>query len=242
MAAFVQSKYGQMAGSGTTIQLTFDSPVTSGNLIVVCTGATGAGSGAAAVTDSQSNAYTQHFKQVGAPDDVAMYSAFNVVGGSSFQVTFNPDDGSYAFCTIMEFSGMDVTAQPDVADVSGSGSGGTASAGPTATTTIADCVAVGVVGSGQGSNSAITPQGGYITAGEQEDGSGFYANNSCYLVLSGTGAQTVQWTMAAAPTWAAGIVVFRGTGGGGGGQDTPELRGRPQGLRGHRQLHQLLAQ
>lgn len=122
------------------------------------------------------------------------------------------------------------------------GTAATASSGATATTTAANELAVGAyVDLGEG--TTITADAAFTLRGKHDgDGVSFQglledkdsgSSGSAITATAGTGEGSSNG-------WGQAAVVYKLAGGA--AQDTPELRGRPFGLRGQVQMNQLLAQ
>lgn len=153
-------------GSGASAALSFVSPTTAGNAIVVAVstynGAAG-GMHASAVTDNNGNTYTRIEARgpVGV-NATALFLALNIAGRSGHQITCAPSDDASQFFTlaIAELDEIPTSAAVDVS-VNAAGS----SAAPTANlvTTVADTILIGVIShdANTASNRTYTIGSGY---------------------------------------------------------------------------------
>lgn len=205
-AAIVQSKSAQ--GSGGSVAVTFDSAVTAGNAVIVLATAFSSTAPSAA-SDNKSNTYTRHVS--GASNiSVAIFSALNVTGGSSFQVTVT--GSSDVSAAIFEVSGLATSAAFDVSATNG-GTSASHSTGTTAATAQADAIAFAVTGhDGVSTADPTLPGGSAYTLGPFQTNTALMPLASAYQVLSATGTQTatISWINAG---YFAGIAVFKAAGG-----------------------------
>lgn len=173
---------------------------------------------------------------------VGMASCPSATGGAqTITCTFS----AAAFGTtnwVYEFSGM---ASSSIRDVIGTGNTGTVSPESTEslTNTNANDVMLAVSSDqtsppttyGSPSNSWTTPSGGTET-----DGSTQTTGASAYKIVSASASQSTSITINSSATWEMLIAGYKQASGA--AQDTPELRGRPYGLRGAGLMSQLIAQ
>jgi hypothetical protein len=143
--SFVQSEINASTTSQTATSVTLGSAVTAGNLIVVAVSLWNTNSDAvvSSVTDNKGNTYQlavdDPVGQNGGVEPLAIYYAYNVAGGSSFQVTVNTA-GAASFVTVAatEYAGI-ATINPLDKTAATNALGGAAStagdSGATATTT-----------------------------------------------------------------------------------------------------------
>lgn len=153
-------------GSGASAALSFVSPTTAGNAIVVAVstynGAAG-GMHASAVTDNNGNTYTRIEARgpVGV-NATALFLALNIAGRSGHQITCAPSDDASQFFTLA-IAELDEIPTSSAVDVSVNAAG--SSAAPTANlvTTVADTILIGVIShdANTASNRTYTIGSGY---------------------------------------------------------------------------------
>ncbi len=138
---FVQVQSG-LAGSASSVAITYPSMQTAGNLNVVAVMWGDITSTVSSVTDSKGNIYALAVGPTrSSPLSSAIYYAKNIAAGSNtVTVTFN-QTASFPNINILEYSGLDQTSPLDVT-ASAVGSGTTANSG-SATTTSANELIVG---------------------------------------------------------------------------------------------------
>lgn len=163
------------------------------------------------------------------------------IGATSgtFTVTVSFTATVSSFITIVAVTGQATTGQPHK-QVNGTGNSSTPSQTLPATT-VANCIILGGMTHNNGSPT-ITPDATNLPTQlqEEEDNGSTEAGNVAYRAVSATGAYTGSWALSSSSTWAVIVVALAEAGAA--AQDTPELYGRPHGLRGHQQMRQLLAQ
>jgi hypothetical protein len=195
--------------NAATLVKAYGSNVTSGNLLVC-----GAGWSDVAldttVTDTQGNTWTAIAGSRANNTNAAQ--VFWAVAGSSAANTVTMTtkaSGVNTNCTerdmwIDEWSGLDTSSPVDNStSITGTGTNpsGSVTVNSTPSVIYALCMATaGTLGAGSG-YSVQTAQNG---------------NTAEYRDAAGTGSQTVAFTNASSSTWAAGVAVFKETGGGGG--------------------------
>lgn len=230
----VQSQIGRNVGAGN-LATSFSGTPTTGNLVVVMIAIDGA---IGTVTDNQSgNTYTAA-QETSSGLHVAVWRAPNVNATGTFTVTVT---GGNAKTVVIAECGSAATVSPGDGGNGTTGSDATAETG-NITTTNADDILIGLVGTDQGNTDAITPDtgAGWATVREEEDGGSFFAASGASRIVAATSTYAHVWTLAGAHGWITALAAFKGAAGA--AQDTPELRGRPFGQRGQRHMHQLLAQ
>lgn len=189
--------------------LAFPGEVVAGNLIVVAgvTYKSGAPVGSITVIDSLGTPYTV---VPGNPfaSESRTFLAYGIATASGPNNVLVARDGGYTSFGIDEFSG--VAASP--ADVDGgSGSGTGTAASHTITPEVANALIVGVLGSSQGSDAAITPGDRYTQLGEQQASVAF---NAVFRVAGAPESYTVDWQLASPVAWSAQTHSFAPAGAG----------------------------
>lgn len=157
---------GNTYASGASAALSFVSPTTSGNAIVVAVstynGAAG-GVHASSVTDNYSNTYTriQAHGPIGV-NATALFLATNITGGASHQITCAPSDDSSQFFTLAIAEVSSVAASSAV-DVSANATATSAAPTVNLVTTVANTQIIGVFShdANTGSNRTYTAGSGY---------------------------------------------------------------------------------
>ncbi len=249
--AFVQKADTGTAGMGglSSKALSFSSNTTVGNrLFCAVTYRKGFGGDVtASVTDSASNSWSSLLKTTILNDGtffdyVELFSAqgaSQVLSSGNVTTTFSQslNDGAMA---ILEYSGLDTSGTPVDVSVGAGGNSSSPASGSTSATNAANELALSVLGLPNSDvDSSFTASGytqrvgafglfgvGAIWVGEKSSGT------------SGT-TQSASGTLASSINWGLQVVVCKLPTA---SQDTPELRGRPFGLRGQVQMNQLLAQ
>lgn len=201
---------------------------------IVATGAyyhNTAGGFSAGVSDNQggtTGSYSQSAYKVqaeGSESENALIRFRENISSPSGTFTVQFDGGgfvTYWAVGAIEVTGL-ATTPLDVTATNGA-VGGTASVSPTsgttATTAVADSIAVAVVGVNSASTADMATPSGYSTIFNSANGAVSEVGNGAYKILAATGAQSASWptiTAGGSPnTWAAAIAVYKGTGGGGG--------------------------
>lgn len=148
--AIVQTKTGATSGA-TSFTMVWSSNTTTGNLIVVVVGIIT--NTVSSITDSQSNTYTKATNGKANSNDVEIWYAQNITGGTTPTITVNTSASGTSSGIAQEYSGLTASAFDKA--VSGTGIAGTASSGNTAATTSANELIVGGVAMG-----ASTPTAG----------------------------------------------------------------------------------
>lgn len=156
MATIIQSKFGAgvdaLSSSATTYS--FDSPVTTGNAVVVVV-AVGAEPTDCTASDATNGSYTNHveFGESGTGSTAAILAKRNVVGGFT-QVAVTSSTTGNGVVWLFEVSGLDTTASPSTGSVfNASGTTNHVSA------------SVGLMGTGFAVCGAMLGAGGTVTQG-----------------------------------------------------------------------------
>lgn len=229
------------SGSGTSVNGAVSA--TAGNALIA--GGAMFNSGSWAVTRT-GDTYTTDTNGANGTIGVGIASAPNVAGGSvTMTVTCSAANGVTAYA--VQLSGLPTSAIRDANSPAVNGSGGTPILTNSLTNVTANAIYFACAAPGTGVNpTTITPLGGWsdqagtVTMYESNDAT-VMAVDVSYLIVASTASRTESWTCdVGASNWASAIAVYKAAAGG--AQDTPELRGRPYGLRGGAQMAQLLAQ
>lgn len=221
MAALVQTKAANSSSSPASLSATFDSSVTTGNLVAVtvrlCSVSAGdASTRTVTVTDSESNTYTLAVASPAMAADinaVRIYYAKNVTGGASFQVTATITGSAAGRAEILahEVSGLDATA-PDENTASATANSSAPSGGSVTTAGGGFVIAAAQTMNGYRTMSAgsgftfITPANIWGTCGFQHR-----------AVTSGGSYDGAFGMSGGADEWTAVVAAFKDSAGGGGG-------------------------
>ncbi len=159
--AFVQSKKDSTSGVAT-----FDSSVTTGNIVVVGLTTWNSSIPSNAITDNKGNTYVKITEAQNGQDRVAIFYAKNVTGESSFTVTSSVSTD--ATISIHEYSGVSITSPLDTS-AGLTGTSATVRSG-NITTGLAGELYVGVAWS-NGHDNTWTAMGGYTKREEETNNS-----------------------------------------------------------------------
>ncbi len=192
----------------SSTSVSFTSPVTAGDLVVVAVGTWSVPSVSSfTVSDNKGNTYTQAvLDNTGSTRTVAIYYAIVSTGGSSFQVTVTPSASAYTTIAINEYSGVGAIA----VDTTGTGNG-------TSTTPSAGSLVLSGSGELVAMMTAVDYGGITYTAGSGFS-LGFTANNGTNESgayendLSGSGTVTASLSLSANDNWTAAAAAFQLTG------------------------------
>jgi hypothetical protein len=245
-AAVVFSKSAQAASSTTVTTASIDS--TGSDAIIVHVGNNGIAH--TSVTDNKSNTYTAvtGTSNTTSTERTAIYRCDNPTVGTGHTFTYTIGTAQFPSISAQGFSGLD----DPIADVNGTNN--------TDTTTPYNTTSDPVPSSGQRLLTVVAVHGGATTS--------WVAGTSYTLVASGTSPATGSGIETNSANMPIGVNYREVTGNGstafdgeircvsasacmsmgvfkvlgGAAQDTPELRGRPNGLRGQQQMQQVLAQ
>jgi hypothetical protein len=213
------------SGNGVnSIAATFDSNVTSGNLIVAILSSYYGDStvGSAAASDTLTNSYATAVSVVDATNItttvLSTYTFYALSGsGGANTVTIGSLSGSYVVLTIIEYSGMAAASVLDQANKFRQYSGGAEAtyASGNVTTTQADELLIGAIDTLQASD-IFTPDSGWSEVGLVTNG-----NNSHMVferIVAATGTYNNTGGLSPSQTgFSVTIATFKGDGGGGGG-------------------------
>ena len=205
--AFVQSITGS-ANSTSIPTSAFSSPTATGNLIVVAISGGSSVNGVTSVTDTAGNTYAKIFSAANSSLAILdMWYAANITGVGSNVVTVTRSSAVLTVLAACEYSG--IAAVPLDVWVTGTASGVTAAAsGSTATTTVANELVVGGVGTGAAGTTTATAGSGYGNLVQKSGASLFVAQES--KAVSSTGTQSAAFTLGSADYSVCGCTTFKG--------------------------------
>ena len=173
--------------------------------------------------------------------DMYHYRWYEVYAGAGSACTVSWTGGAFWRSLVCDaYSGVDTTTVPDTNGTMAASVGSSTSAtAPDLTVVTADALVVWGETDYDGRN--VTPPGGTPTFNERTDFANLAVADAVYTAAGATGAKTGTVSGGGSIN-TAGMIVLRPAVPGGAAQDTPELRGRPRGLRGDRHMRQILAQ
>lgn len=211
--AFVQAEQATSDADLGSIAATFDTSVTSGNLIYVAL-SHGGDAATWGVTDNQGNTYTQirNTRDATNHQDITTFYAKNVTGGSvTVTGSLDPTTRTFRRISIVELSGRDTTAPLDVENGNASLTGSNATDGVVSgsiTPTANGAMVVGAVMDTTGVAS-ISAGTGFT---ERSDLGGLQVED-----LTQATAASIQatWTFSAANGYVAHVAAFKAAGSGG---------------------------
>lgn len=221
---FVQSEIDANTTTGTSNAVTFASSVTAGNLIVVAVSLWNPNSDAAvsSITDNKGNTYflavDDPVGQNGGTEPLAIYYAYNVTGGSSFQVTVNTANSSYITVAINEYAGATTTDPLDkTAHDNAVGAASTnGNSGNTATTAQADELIFGAFNHLSTDTTAAAGSGFTMREfnNDNTNSETLYTEDKS---VTSTGTYNATLTFAGSVEWRAAVATFKAAG----ADDTP---------------------
>jgi len=208
--AFVQSKSTNSGGT-TSLALTYTNNVASASLLIAGMFDGGGINQADSVTDSvqggnwnqdvTANLATDH-------DTVGIFSRVNATGGAT---TVTAHGTTVVGLAIHEYSGLATTTPLDKTQ-SNNATSGSATSNSTATTTSANELVFGLIGT-SGSGDTVTAGSGYQA--RETDAPGHIATED--KIVSATGTYAATWTISPSDEYAALVATYAAPGGGGGG-------------------------
>lgn len=206
--AFVQSTTGVSSGAtNPTVSTAFGSAVVAGDLIVVTVcDDSGVANNITSVTDTGGNTYVQLLNKNGTAC-LSMYYAIVKTGGASFtvSVTWNTGNTSGISFVAQEFNGFLSTPTPEYTKFAGPTSSTSPSSGASNSTNVAQALIV--TGMEYASTATTVSLAGTFT----NLGAVNTANHSsaqASKVVTATGAQTGQFTLALSREWICAVVTF----------------------------------
>ena len=206
--ALVQSIGATESGSATSLTGTFLSPTTSGHLLVLSASVyTGATNQINSVTDSGGNTWTRvgSYSVSGHNSDGELWYSANAKPVTT--VTVNNASAAFESFEVQEFSGVATTSPLDT--FAGASNTSTSATSGSATSNVANELAVGFV-AGHGNSQPITVTASGYTAQPQQTTTGTIATVvTGYKVLPATGAQSFTGTFGSTMYWASGIAIFK---------------------------------
>lgn len=223
--------------------------ITTGNLTTGAAGSTfwaglEGGTSFSSLADSKSNTYALIGTEatVFGSVKVRRMKAVNGAGGASHNWTYTMSASNFCSIWVIEITSADTTESLDQQNSNLD----TASPwdSPSVTTTVANelLIAFGVDDSSGAGTWSVTAGNSFTLLDSQANTTGG-TGATAYRIVAATGAYTGRLTAGTQPPVGTNMQISIDTfkDAGGGAQDTPELRGRPEGLRGQNQMQQLLA-
>ena len=204
----VQTASGSETASSTALSGSFSTATTAGDLLVLSASEyNGATNHITSVTDNAGNKWTSigSYNVSGHNSNGEMWYSANAAPATTVTV----HNGSAAFVSfeVQEFAGVATSVPLDVA--TGASNTGTTAGSGTATSTVADELAVGFV-AGHNNAQAITVTAPGYTHQTQQTTTGSIATVvTGYQVLGSPGAQSFGGTFGTTMYWAAGIAIFK---------------------------------
>jgi hypothetical protein len=197
----VQTNSGNNSGLGTlSIQVSFNNPNTTGNLIIVTAGWPNGGT--ASVTDSNGNSYATAVGPTTNGLISQIWYAANIVGGTN-AVTVNFDTSYNDMVSIFEYSGIATSSPFDVTH-SNTGSNSSLDTGSVTTTQANELIFASAYGNSSGP----------LTAGPNYSLVQYYVPSGEHLGaehrnLSPTGSYDATFSDSGSSTWVAQIATFK---------------------------------
>lgn len=237
-AVVVQSITPQTLNGGDTLDISFGSPVTPGNTVIVELSIYNSTDSTLAVSDNQGNGAYSALTTATASNDQARAAQFykeNVAASGTFTITINPalGSGNYIVASALEVSGLETSsvlrdsgnnqAANTATDASVATAGSAAVAG--------DFVVANVlvaIDSSSNVNLGAAATTGYTNIGVFQNYTSINSFSGDYKVAGAGGSQTANWSHdstagLASNGWAAVIGVYK-TAGGGGGTSIPVIQ------------------
>lgn len=185
----------------------------------------GPAAGLSAVTDNQSNSYSEDGDATGGggASSATIYSCKVATSSGTYTITVDPTtaSGLYIAWTAVEFSGLDGTTHKDKTGTNVSSSS-TADASVTASVanSTADGVAIAasaISNADSDINIGDTPPSGYTNIQVNEDANSYMGFSSVYKIYSGSETSSAAWSHdnTSQSGWAAAIVTYKAAAGGG---------------------------
>lgn len=215
--ALVQSKVIELS-PGNSGSATLDSPVTAGNTLVVlgsCYNTSGTATMAVSSTIGGSAANTWVTPEDDQNNVASAHGAYanNASGGTTVvTVTINGSSGDrYLSAVVCEFSGLTSAAF----DKSASSNGNSTAATTGTTAAKAQDNETVVVVFGESTGGLLSAISGFTTIYLQTSAATYEPIYAAYKSVNAAGTESASMTLGSASTWAAAILTFRETGGGG---------------------------
>ncbi len=201
------------SSSSTTVSI--GSSVTAGNSIIVTIAIDYDNSGSVSCSDSRGNSYTVDVDQIySSYVRTIVCSAHNVTALSSGDtITVSHPSAAPRAVSVHEFSGLAPTGTLD-RTASATGSSSSFSSGSTSTTTQADELLIGAIGTDGRITDTFTPGSGYTALTRAGTNStGMWATNNTinpeYRIVSSTGSYVADGTNSTSRRWAATIATYK---------------------------------
>lgn len=212
---FIQST--NTYSEGTANSATFTNPVRNGSLIVVAVGVWEGSNNTdiSSVTDNFGNTYTLADSEpsplTGGNTPVAVYYAYNVTGGSSFQVTVNSVNTIWKRIAIHEYAGISASDPLDrTASATAVSAGTSGDTGNTATTTYPyEILFSAWVGIESASPLTFTSTSSFTNREVNTDNVNEVAITTMDKLVSTTGTYNSAVTVSSSVTWRGVLVTFK---------------------------------
>ena len=208
-ATMVQSKAGSAASNTCTV--TFDSPTTSGNLIIVCVDSYPSAAPTYTVTDNKSNTSASAVYRTQDTSRIQISYFANIAGGASHSVTVQStrSDGRLRV-HLQEWSGL-ATSSPLDKTASATGYSSSPSSGNTATTAQNDEALIGFAATSADVRN-FTAGSGYTEVNEIDV---VETSSDEYRIVTSTGDYAATFTLSATDSWRCLIATFLAAASGG---------------------------
>lgn len=215
--SYVQSNLNKTGSQVASLANSFTSSVTSGNLVVVAVSEWNSFGDASvsSVVDNYGNSYSLAVENPTAQngnEPVAVYYAYNVTGGTGFQVTVNLANNGAITTAIYEYTGISTTSDPLDRTANSSGTGSNGSSGSTATTTVANELVFGAFNHSSTSTTA-TAGTDFLMREYNDDNNTFEALYTEDRIVTATGAYSATITFGASVPWRGVVATFKAASG-----------------------------
>ena len=201
--ACVQGTGVQGVGNPTSINVSFASPPTAGNLVAVGVAAFKTSIDAGDVTDNRVNTYDRETYQSTVDPRTGVFYCNNVLTGNPYTITDTTGSGAYPSMVIAEFDAVPDASPIDGTSITGSNTGTAVSTGNITTTD--DAILFGVT-TYDGGAEGITES--YTLIWEEQNTSEMPINGQ-YRVTTGAAGFALTWTLGSSLPWSASAVAFK---------------------------------
>lgn len=249
-AAHVQTRDAQVA-SGSSIGVSLTS-VAAGNHLFASTEAFNSGAvGMGIITSSPSATWanivantTQTGGGIGGGQQGLRGDYSENVASGSWTVTAHAAAASSITCNVSESSGVATTASNGVSSTGSSGASNVASQAAGSVTPTAGSILYAFWVSASANTAAPSADNSFVLRSDSTAYNGGVGERAAQFSKDNVPASAVNVTVSESSgsiQMITAVAEFKAAAGGGGAQDTPELYGRPDGLRGQNLMQQLLA-
>lgn len=198
--------------SASTLAITPSGTIAAGNFLRVDYCGSTSGSSISSVTDTQGNTYTVLADNAGSTSRTAIIGSIlttPLTASDTVTITLSAASG-IRDATLNEYSGATLTE--DVADVSAAGTSTTPSVGPSAATTNANDIVLGLFACSNATTAVTFTPGTGFTAGQSVTTGTTGSNrtlNTEHKIVAATGTQTADGTYNASFAWDATEVILK---------------------------------